>query len=142
VFTIDASIHINAYNPAETGTEESRAFLEQVIRRPWPVYSPTLLLVELTSTAARVLNSTEKGTALLQTVRSLPGQIWVPLDLQLAEFAAEIGAEYRLRGADAIYAAVAHKNRTTLVTRDRQQLDRLSQLLTVCRPAEALSLLA
>jgi predicted nucleic acid-binding protein len=141
VFTIDASVHINAYNSKEKGTEESRTFLEQVVSRPWPVYSPTILLVEVTSTAARVLNSTEKGIDLMHIVRYLPGQVWVPLDSQLALIAAAIGAQYRLRGADAIYAAVAQQNKTTLVTRDRQQMDRLSPILTVCRPAEALALL-
>ena len=46
-FTIDASVHLNALNPGEDGSAESRALLERLHRRPWPVHSPTLLMVEV-----------------------------------------------------------------------------------------------
>jgi predicted nucleic acid-binding protein len=52
--------------------------------------------------------------------------------------AAQLGAEARLRGADAVYAAVARRFGTILVTRDRQQLERLGPLLSVVTPEELL----
>ncbi|MCD6289472.1 MAG: PIN domain-containing protein [Anaerolineae bacterium] len=138
MFTIDASVHINALNSRESGSAESQAFLERVHRHPFPVFSPTLLLVEISAVLARVFDDSERGISLARAVYALPGQIWVPLDDALAEEAARLGAKYRLRGADAVYAAVAHRHRATLVTLDRQQLERLPPVLTVRRPLEAL----
>jgi predicted nucleic acid-binding protein len=74
-----------------------------------------------------------------QAIHGLPGQVWVPLDEALASEAAQLAAEYRLRGADAVYAAVARRYQTILVTRDRQQLERLPSELSIWTPAEALS---
>jgi predicted nucleic acid-binding protein len=60
----------------------------------------------------------------------------VPLDGALADRAAHLAATARLRGADAVYAAVAQQYATTLVTLDRQQLDRLpANIRTLC-PAD------
>src|SRR5574341_903991 len=109
MFTIDTSVHINALNSAEEGSLESQAFLEQAARRPWPTFSPTLLLVEVAAAVARAFDNAEKGAMVAQAVRNLPAQIWVPLDESLADEAALLGAERRLRGADAVYAAVTRR---------------------------------
>jgi predicted nucleic acid-binding protein len=142
MFTIDTSVHINALNSTEEGSLESQAFLEQASRRPWPIFSPTLLLVEVAAAVARAFDNAEKGAMVAQAVRNLPAQIWVPLDESLADEAALLGAERRLRGADAVYAAVARRYGTTLVTRDRQQLERLQATLPAMTPTEALVRLA
>lgn len=71
-------------------------------------------------------------------MRALPGQLWIALDDDLADQAARLGAGMRLRGTDAVYAAVARRFGATLVTRDRQQLERLHSLLPVLTPEEVL----
>jgi len=140
MFTIDASVHINALNREEAGSAESQAFLERVHQHPFPVFSPTLLLVEVAGAVARVFDDSAQGIALAQAVRHLPGQIWVPLDDHLAEEALQLAAEHRLRGSDAVYAAVARRYSTTLVTLDQQQPEqRLAEVLTTRYPAEVLA---
>lgn len=136
MFTIDTSVHINALNRAEPGSSESQAFLAYVQRHLLPIFSPTLLVVEIAAAVARVFDDSARGVALAQALRLIPGQVWVPLDDLLAEEASRLAAEYRLRGADAVYAAVALRHNTTLVTLDRQQLERLSGALTVRRPVD------
>ena len=64
MFTIDASVHINALNPAEDGSPDSQAFLERLHRRPGTVYSPTLLLVEVAAAVARALDDSQAGQAM------------------------------------------------------------------------------
>ena len=139
MFTIDASVHINAMNAEEDGSGESAAFLKHVHNRPWPIFSPTLLLTEVTSAMARKLEDAEQALSMMQAIRNLSGQVWIALDESLAEAAARVAAERRVRGADAVYAAVASRHHTILVTRDRQQLERLKPGLTVMTPAEALA---
>lgn len=87
---------------------------------------------------ARVFDDAGRGLAIARAVRGLPGQAWVSLDDVMAEESARLAAEYRLRGADAVYAAVARRYGTTLVTLDRQRLKRLRHALLVLTPAEAL----
>jgi predicted nucleic acid-binding protein len=45
---------------------------------------------------------------------------------------------HRLRGADAVYAAIARRYATTLVTRDEQQRQRASDVVPCLTPQEAL----
>jgi predicted nucleic acid-binding protein len=138
MYTLDASVHINAVNAAEPGSAASQACLQHLIAQHQTLFSPTLLLVEVAAAAARALDDTALALVLAQGVRGLPGQVWVALDDDLAAEVAQLGAEARLRGADAVYAAVARRFGATLVTRDRQQLERLAAFVPVLTPEEIL----
>ncbi|HQE92086.1 MAG TPA: hypothetical protein PLH19_13030 [Anaerolineae bacterium] len=48
--------------------------------------------------------------------------------------AAQWGAATRLRGANAVYTVVARRFGATLITRDRQQLERFHDILPVLTP--------
>ena len=136
VFTIDTSVYINALNLQEAGSQESHAFLQYVSHHPLPVFSPTLLLVELYAAAAHIWG-TGQAEDIVQAVRGLPGQMWIPLDENWAEESGRVAAQHHLRGSDAVYAAVALHYGATLITLDRQQLERLQSAMPVQTPAEA-----
>ena len=138
MYTIDASVHVSALNPAEADSATSQAFLARVRRRQIPLFCPTLLLVEVAAAIARAFGDADRAVALAAALRGLPNQTLVPLDEILADLATDLAARARLRGADAVYAAVAQQYGTTLVTLDRQQLDRLSPVVRTTRPAAAL----
>jgi len=138
-FTLDASVYINAMNPAENGSVESQLLLKRLKQCQCQLFSPTLLLVEVTAATARALDNTLLAIQLAQSIYALPLQTWVSLDTELATEAAQLGAMGRLRGADAVYAAVAQHYETALITRDRQQLERLKPTLPVLSPIEALA---
>ena len=64
-----------------------------------------------------------------------------PPDIELLDPAGdfeklEIAIHY---GADAVYAAVARRHDATLVTRDREQLDRVPPTVPTVSPEDALS---
>lgn len=139
MFTIDASVYINALNPKEAGSADSQAFLSHVHQQAISIFSPTLLLVELAATVARVFDDSQRGTAFARSVHQLPGHTWLVLDENLAATALDLAARHRLRGADAVYAAVARQKGSSLVTLDRQQLTRLSPTVSAKRPNEALA---
>ncbi len=138
MYTLDASVHINAVNAAEPGSAVSQACIQHLIEEHQALFLPTLLLVELAAAAARALDDSAPALELALAVRDLPGQVWVALDDDLAAEAAQLGAEARLRGADAVYAAVARRFGATLITRDRQQLERLATWVPVMTPEELL----
>ena len=68
----------------------------------------------------------------------LPQLILVPLDDTLGRQALDIAASHRLRGSDAVYAAVALRFGSTLVTLDREQEARISPIFPACQPTKAL----
>jgi predicted nucleic acid-binding protein len=57
----------------------------------------------------------------------------------LARQAADIAAQHRLRGSDAVYAAVAQRFGSTMITLDREQHDRVSDAIRALYPGEALA---
>jgi predicted nucleic acid-binding protein len=139
MYTIDASVHVSALNPAEADSTTSQVFLALVRQHGLPLFCPTLLLVEVAAAVARAFDDTDRAMALAHALRGLPNQTLVPLDEDLADRAVALAATARLRGADAVYAAVAQQYGTTLITLDRQQLDRLPPLVSTARPADVLS---
>jgi predicted nucleic acid-binding protein len=98
------------------------------------VVAPTLLLVEVAAAVARAYGNPTPGIAFAQAIRELPNLRWEALDESLAGEAAELAAVHRLRGADAVYGALAHRHGSTLITLDRQQLERLKDVVPVGRP--------
>jgi predicted nucleic acid-binding protein len=139
MYTIDARVHVSALNPREPESGASRAFLALVRRQRLPLFCPTLLTVEIAAALARVFEDYARALELAAILRQLPGQTLVPLDESLADLAVGLAAQYRLRGADAVYAAVALHSGSTLVTLDREQRERLPAVITTRRPAEVLA---
>ena len=139
MYTVDASVHVSALNPTETGSESSREFLAWVQAQQIPLFCPTLLLVEVAAAVARALGDAGREAALAASLRGWSNQALVPLDEGVAVRAIDLAAAAQLRGADAVYAAVAQQYGTTLVTLDRQQLERLQPLVRTARPDDVLS---
>lgn len=138
MYTLDASVHVSALNPTEADSAQSQAFLAQIRRHHWPLFCPTLLLVEVTAAIARAFGDAERAEALAAALRGWPNQTLIPLDEALADRAAHLAAAAFLRGADAVYAAVAQRYETTLITLDRQQLERLPPLVKTARPGDVI----
>lgn len=72
-------------------------------------------------------------------LRKLPHLVLTPLDETLARQAADIAAQHRLRGSDAVYAAAALRFGSTLVTLDLEQRARVANVIPSRLPAEALA---
>lgn len=136
--TVDASVWINAFRPGEEGNAESLAFLEKVRRSREPLISPTLLLPELAAVLSRGGENREAVLRFVESIRQLPHQVFVALDETTAQVAVDLVERCQLRGADAVYASTAFRFGAILVTRDREQLERLKGVIQVRLPKEAL----
>jgi predicted nucleic acid-binding protein len=137
-FTVDASVFLNAFNPYEAGSEISNRFLAALQQDALPVIVPTLLLPEVAAAVGRGRGDAALARDFAHALARLPHLILVPLDAALASQAAHVAAGHRLRGSDAVYAAVALRFGTTLVTLDREQRQRVSDVITTRTPAQAL----
>jgi predicted nucleic acid-binding protein len=100
---------------------------------------PTLLLEEIASAVARASNDAAGALQYVAATAALPHLTLGGLTPALARRAAELAATYRLRGADAVYLAVARRYATTLVSRDDEQLTRGTRVAVCLTPEQALS---
>lgn len=141
-YTVDASVFLNAFNLGETGQEDSNRFLNHLQAQAIPIIVPTLLLPEVAAAISRGRQDANLAEAFANTLSRLPNLIFMPLDTLLAQQAAEVAAQHRLRGSDAVYAAVALRFGSHLVTLDREQRSRLEKVLTTGTPTETLKTLA
>ena len=140
-YAIDASVFLNAFNPAESGSATSKDVLARLQAQGAPLVAPTLLLPEVAAAISRGQNNPMLARQFAAALSRLPYLILVSLDQLLAEQALEIAALHRLRGSDAVYAAVARRFAAPLVTLDREQHDRLAQALQTFYPEELILLL-
>ncbi len=135
--TIDASVFVSAFSPAEAAHPKSKAFMMRVKESATPIIVPALVLPEVASAIARGQGKPDLGVAFAESLTSFPRLTLIAVDESLARLAMEIAARYRLRNSDAVYAAVALRFGTDLVTLDREQLSRLEGVAPVREPGES-----
>lgn len=132
--TVDASVFVNALSPDEDGSDKSAGFMSRLKQEGVVLIQPTLFIPEVVASIARKQDSTDIALEILHELRKFPKLTLVDLDDDFAEFASEVAANNRLRGSDAVYAAIALRFGTELITLDREQLDRLPKALSVKAP--------
>jgi predicted nucleic acid-binding protein len=132
--TIDASVFVSAFTPTEPAHQASRACMLNIREKSIPIIVPVLVLPEISAAIARGQGKPELGKAFVQQLRNFPNTTFINVDETVANLAADIAANNRLRGSDAVYAAVALRFGTKLITLDKEQLDRLPKVLSVRPP--------
>ena len=132
--TIDASVFVSAFTPTEPAHQASKAFMLNLREQSIPIIVPVLVLPEISAALARGQGKPKLGLAFVQELRNFPNTTFINVDESIADLAVDIAANNRLRGSDAIYAAVSLRFGTELITLDREQLDRLPKVLSVREP--------
>jgi len=132
--TVDASVFASAFTPSEPAHKASKAFMLDIREQAIPIIVPVLVLPEISAALSRGQGKPELGKAFVQELKYFPNTTFVDIDGTLADLAVDIAAEHRLRGSDAVYAAVALRFGTELITLDREQLERLPKVLPVKAP--------
>jgi predicted nucleic acid-binding protein len=132
--TIDASVFVSAFTPTEPAHQASKAFMMNVREQSIPIIVPVLVLPEISAALSRGQGKPELGKAFVQELKSFPNTMFIAVDETVADLAVEVAADHRLRGSDAVYAAVALRFGTELITLDKEQLERLPEVLSVRSP--------
>ena len=132
--TIDASVFVSAFTPTEPAHQASKAFMLNVREQSVPIIVPILILPEISAALSRGQGKPALGLSFVQELRNFPNTTFIDINENIADLAVDIAANNRLRGSDAVYAAVALRFGTELITLDREQLDRLPKVLSVREP--------
>ena len=133
-YTIDASVFISAFISQEVHHSTRQACLSRLRVESDGLACPTLLLVEVAVALALNTGDNSRSQYFALSLASLPGMRLFALNEGLVESAVQAAVESRLRGADAVYAAVAIQQKATLVTWDQQMFTRTATLVKVMTP--------
>jgi len=139
-YTIDASVWVAALLPTDMHHQSSRDVLVRLMTQHAPIICPTLILPEVAAAVARNTDRDDLAIQGSESVRDFPGMTLRLLEHDLAMRAARLAATHRLRGADAIYVAVAAEEQTVLVTWDAEMHNRGAATVRTMTPDEVLSL--
>jgi predicted nucleic acid-binding protein len=141
MFVIDASVYVSRLRREEAQHAESARLFEAVAALRAPVLCPEILLPEVAAALARGLDDPDFAHRAAAHLRRLPGHRFIAVDRVLSGLAARLAAERRLRGCDAIYAALARREGIPLVTWDEQQRNRAAPVVEALTPSEVLAAL-
>ena len=124
MLTIDANVFVSARVRTEANQLVSSQFLNRTVAAATIVWCPSLVLPE---TAAAIIRSTGRvslANSALSQIVNFPYLTLLDLSVDRARQASEAAITCRLRGADAVYVAVAQEYSTTLITWDQELLTR------------------
>jgi predicted nucleic acid-binding protein len=131
---VDASVWVSGLLADDVHHSRSRHWLQQQTEQGLPLVIPTLALAEVSGAISRRTGGPLRIRDFLRRWVSTPGLQLIPVDEELGMEAARLAARYRLRGADAIYVALAHVLATPLVTLDHEMRTRGGRVVSVSEP--------
>ena len=133
-----ASVWVSTLVSSDTNHALSQRWIDSVIDREETIAEPVVLLAEIAGAVARHTNDEQQAIQGIALVQRIPNLRIVPIDLDLADLAAEIAARLRLPGTDALYTALAQRLGLALITWDIQQRSRSRAVVDAFTPQEAL----
>ena len=131
---MDASVYIALINSQEVKHSTSWAWFEGAQSKQERIYAPVILLAEVAAVLSHGIGNLDIAHRVIHQLKRASVIELIPVTLQLAELAADIAAEHRIRGCDAIYVALADQLNESLVTLDRQQLERAAAIVPTHEP--------
>lgn len=121
---IDASVYVALISAHEKDHASSWAWFEQAQAAHEPIAAPVILLAEVAAALGRGTGDSVLAQRVVQQLKRSGVIDLIPVTIAMAERAAIIAADHRIRGCDAVYIALADQLGDCLVTLDRLQLER------------------
>ena len=136
MIVIDASVWMSFIVQQDVNYSATRPWLTKLLTTKAPMAAPILLLSEVGGAVSRRLGRADLGEKAINQLLSIPTLRLVNIDHALGIRASHIAANHRLRGADALYVAIAAQLNVPLVSWDNEHLNRVSGLITAYTPAQ------
>jgi len=133
---VDASVWVASVLDKDAHHDVSLAFLHRFVMERQIATVPLLVWAEIAGAVARRTGDTDRG---MKVAKLITAKIWVrgvPLDASLANESTRLAARLRLRGADAVYVALAVACREPLLTLDAEMLERASGVAETFTPEQ------
>lgn len=133
---VDASVWVASFLPDEKHHQEATLFLRRLVESGIRVVLPTLALAEIGGAIARRSTDVHPASKIIAFMRTQSWVEFAPIDDILGNAATQTAILQRLRGADAVYVALAATRRQPLITLDREMLERAPDAVKCMTPAD------
>lgn len=131
---IDASVWIASVLQDEPRHRDCLVFLHRLVLEQRIATVPLLAWAEIAGALARRCQDAALGRKVVDTIAAKTWVNGVAIDQTLANEAARLAAELRLRGADAVYVALAALRREPLVSLDDEMIERAAPAVDALTP--------
>lgn len=128
---VDASVWVRAIMPHEDHHESSKRFLRSAIRRGVMIHASVLVPIEVGASIMRRTHDYARARQVVRDMLAMPLMILYPVDTPLMLRSIRLAFTCKLRGADAIYVALADALQMSLVSWDGEHLQRAGMHIAV-----------
>src|SRR5579883_745268 len=104
---VDASVWVSRLVPQDVHHDVSRRWLDRYIAAGGRLVAPIMLFIEVAGAIARRTGQPTLAHQAIAHLRTVTQLHIVPVDMVVGRNASHLAADLQLRGADAIYVAVA-----------------------------------
>jgi predicted nucleic acid-binding protein len=135
VIVLDANVWVSALRPQDVNHNMSDQWLAEWTGAGNGIVVPALFLAEVSGAVSRRAGVSGLGRQVVEDILADSSIHLVAVDQVLAEAASRYAADLLLRGADAVYVALAEKLGVPLVTWDQELVTRAASVVTVQTPS-------
>ena len=136
--TIDTSVFVAAAVHVEAAHAEAVLLLERCAELAVPLVLPTFVRPEIAGALVRRLGDPNVARSWVEGLARAAHARFVPLDDALADDVVDVAIARQLRGAGAVYVAVARRFGALLVSEDIEQRHRAAGIVQTLSAADAL----
>jgi len=136
MIVIDATVWISRILVEDIFHTISRTWMRAQSAQGHLLVVPSLFFAEVGGVVARRTGSTAMGMETIQRIARVPALRVIPINRNLGVDSGKLAAQLHLRGADAVYVALARRLNIPLATWDQELLQRAGQVVTVQQPSE------
>lgn len=138
MYCLDASVIVNSIIEKEDYHEHSKNLMLKIKNQNILVVLPEIALPEIASAISKGTGNAELSLQFIKELRRIPNFVFIPVDADISDFASRLAAEKQLRGADAVYVAIASIFNMKLITLDEEQRRKSKDIVKAITPMDEL----
>lgn len=131
---IDASVWVSQLRSQDIHHDVSRLWVERYAVAGGILIASTFLSIEVAAAISRGTGDPLLAKEAVRKLRDFSAINLLPLDSVLIQSAIDVATDLQLRAGDAIYVALAHQLHISLISWDKEQLQKASTLVTTYTP--------
>jgi predicted nucleic acid-binding protein len=137
MYVIDSSVFLSGFFEYEPYHKESKKCLEYFKENPSiPVFLPEFVIPETGCVIARIIKKPNLSIEFARSLREFVNFKFIPIDRYIADLSLEVGSFLNLKGADAVFVATAYNFNSTLISLDKEHLEKAKRLIKVTHPKD------
>lgn len=133
---VDSNVFVSALDPKDVFHKECYSVLKKVLNLEIEVLSSVFNLLEIISVLRRRTKDPSLAFTTFHNLVKLPGIIWLPINIDVAEKAALLIIETGLKAGDAIILQIAEQYDIPLLTKDKEIKRKAPKSIHVYDPLE------